>query len=186
MQGGGYINWAGTTYFHDALIPHNGQRLRVRFAKWDTRHLFVFDERNQLICTAEAAQAFAFFGEEGARTQAQRAQHLKRHLRDLRANTVRLDLETALQQRTALAEPPPSRPQGPHIALSPALQRMLEALQRLPAVPAAAPHSTASLSQWATPPNPLLQSLHDAVPDPAIDPGTLPLDHPVDMTGGAL
>lgn len=66
--------------------------LRVRFAKWDPRYLFVFDERNQLLCTAEAAQAFAFLGEDGARTQAQRAQQLKRHLRDLRANTKRLDL----------------------------------------------------------------------------------------------
>lgn len=49
----------------------------------------------------------------------------------------------------------------------------------------AAPRPTAPLSQWDTPPNPLLQSLHDAEPDPAIDPGTLPLDHQADMTGGA-
>ncbi|WP_420220394.1 hypothetical protein [Metapseudomonas resinovorans] len=27
--------------------------MRVRFAKWDTRYLFVFDERNQRICTAD-------------------------------------------------------------------------------------------------------------------------------------
>lgn len=66
VQAGGYISVNGKHYFADALIPYAGERLRVRFVKWDARALFVFDAQHQLMCTAEEAKTFTFFGEEGA------------------------------------------------------------------------------------------------------------------------
>lgn len=166
IQGGGYVSWNGKTYFDDALITHNGERLRIRFAKWDERYLFVFDERNQLICAATEAQSFAFFGEDGARTQAQRAQRMKRHIRDLRANTVRLDLEEAMQRRTNLAEPTPATPLGNRIELTPTMSSMMQAVKSHQAQQqdrhrhrlnrSTQPYTT---SQWSTPPNALLDDL---------------------------
>jgi hypothetical protein len=161
IHDGGYIRWNGSSYYHDALIARTGERLCIRFAKWDTRYLFVFDERNQLVCTAEPAQTFAFFGEEGARTQAQRAKVLKRHLRDLRGNTVRLDLEVAMQRRTELAEPAPRVPLSPCIALTPSMASLLQAVKAHQAPPSTRPVPPSSLapSQWSTPPNRRLQAL---------------------------
>lgn len=162
VQGGGYVSWNGKTYFDDALIARNGERLCIRFAKWDERYLFVFDERNQLICAATQAQDFAFFGDDGARTQAQRAKHLKRHIRDLRANTVRLDLKSAMQRRTDLAAPPPATPLGTRIELTPSMESMMQAvknqqdLHRRKLNRDAEPRIT---SQWSTPPNAFLNEL---------------------------
>jgi hypothetical protein len=167
IHDGGYVRWNGSSYYHDALIAHTGERLCIRFAKWDTQYLFVLDERNQLICTAEPAQTFAFFGEEGARTQAQRAQVLKRHLRDLRGNTVRLDL----------AEPAPRVPLGPRIALTPSMSSLLQAVKahqiqqsRQPLAP-----SPRTLSQWSTPPNRHLPTLCDAERDEDEDEPPIPI-----------
>lgn len=80
--------------------------------------MFVFDAQQHLLCVAEPAQIFAFFGADGARAQAQRHRVLKRHLRDLRSNTVRLDLPQAMQRRTTLADPAPTVLRGPRIALT--------------------------------------------------------------------
>jgi hypothetical protein len=167
IQGGGYVNWNGKTYFDDTLVAHNGKRLRIRFAKWDDRYLFVFDEHNQLICAAEEAQQFAFFGPEGARTQAQRHKLLKRHLHDLRGNTVRLDLEQAMLRRTELADAVLNLPQGPRIELTPSMTSMLQALkaQQAPTLPARPRPPSSVTSQWLTPPNALLAALDDFGPD---------------------
>ncbi|MFJ7313502.1 Mu transposase C-terminal domain-containing protein [Pseudomonas sp. NPDC098747] len=161
IQAGGYVSWNGQTYFDDALIARAGERLCIRFAKWDERYVFVFDERNQLICAAQPAQSFAFFGGEGAREQARRAKVLKRHLRELRSNTVRLDLEQAMQRRTELADPRPESPQGHRIELTASMNSMLQAVkahhiqQNRP--PAQRPSRLAS--QWATPANARLTAL---------------------------
>ncbi|MFJ7315477.1 Mu transposase C-terminal domain-containing protein [Pseudomonas sp. NPDC098747] len=172
IQGGGYVNWNGKTYFNDTLVAHNGKRLRIRFAKWDDRYLFVFDEHNQLICAAEEAQHFAFFGPEGARAQAQRHKLLKRHIHDLRGNTVRLDLEQAMLRRTELADLAPDLPQGPRIELTPSMSSMLQALkaQQAPTLPARPRHPASVTSQWLTPPNALLAALGDPEPDDEFGP----------------
>ncbi|MDA8484780.1 Mu transposase C-terminal domain-containing protein [Pseudomonas resinovorans] len=184
VQGGGYIHWHGTTYFHDALVAHNGKRLQVRFAKWDTRYLFVFDERNQLICAAEAAPAFAFLGADGARTQAQRNQHLKRHLQDLRADTVRLDLESVMQRRTAQVEQAPEIPKGPRIALTPALQQMMAVLRQVPAAALQPSRPSPRLKQWATAPNALLEAFASTESDTPLEHASAPVIE-ADTQGGA-
>jgi hypothetical protein len=176
IQGGGYVNWDGKTYFDDALIAHNGERLRIRFAKWDDRYLFVFDEQNQLICAAREAQRFEFFGNEGAQTQAGRAKVMKRHIHGLRADTACLNLEEAMSRRTELAARAPQMPRGALIELTPAVKSMLQAVKH-----AEAQHhqqnresqqeylSTSRRQriarQWATPPNPLLAALERSPAD---------------------
>ncbi len=162
VHGGGYFSCNGKTYFDDALIAHNGKRLPVRYVKWGARQVFVFDERQQLICVAREAPQFAFFGEAGAQAQVQRGQTMRRHLQDLRQDTVRLDLEQAMQRRTALAPPAPTLPKGPRIELTPALRGMLQALQAHASHPQGHPSPAPSrISQWATPPNPLLAEFGD-------------------------
>ncbi|MFJ3368168.1 Mu transposase C-terminal domain-containing protein [Pseudomonas sp. NPDC086251] len=171
IQGGGYVNWNGKTYYDDKLVAHNGKRLRIRFAKWDERYLFVFDEHNQLICAAEEAQHFAFFGPDGPRIQAQRHQLMKRHIHDLRGNTVRLDLEQAMQRRTELVEPAPNIPQGPRIELTPSMSSMLQALKahQARALPVRAGHHSTVTSQWLTPPNALLSAQGDSDSDDELE-----------------
>ncbi|HBO6312924.1 TPA: hypothetical protein L4738_006171 [Pseudomonas aeruginosa] len=162
VQGGGYFSCNGKTYFDDALIAHTGKRLPIRYVKWETRQVFVFDEQQQLICVAREAPQFAFFGEAGAQARVQRGQRMRRHIQDLRQDTVRLDLEQAMQRRTALAPPPPTLPKGPRIGLTPTLRGMLQALQAHSSQPQGHPSPvTSRVSQWATPPNPLLAELGD-------------------------
>ena len=163
VQAGGYISVNGKTYFADALIPHTGERLPIRFTKWDTRALFVFDTDHRLICTATIAQTFAFFGEEGARVQSARAKLLTRHVRDLRANTVRLDLEQAMQRCTELADSAPEVPRGPRVTLNASMKSMLQAVNVQQHTQAQQTVHRSSLSpslcaspipsQWQTPPN---------------------------------
>ena len=188
IHDGGYVSWNGHSYFNDALIERTGERLCVRFAKWDERYLFVFDEHNQLICAAEQAQTFAFFGEEGAKTQAQRARVLKRHIRDLRSHTVRLDLEQAMHRRTELAEQAPNLPSGPSIQLTPTQSSMLQAVKAHQATTTNTRRPPITSSQWATPPNALLGGLilpefneEDGGPPPPILP-----PRGVEQSGGDL
>jgi hypothetical protein len=72
VQAGGYVSWNCTTYYHEALIAHTGSRLALRVSKWDAAQVFVFDAQQHLLCAAQPAQTFAFFGADGARAQARR------------------------------------------------------------------------------------------------------------------
>ncbi|MHC8398811.1 Mu transposase C-terminal domain-containing protein [Pseudomonas sp. MDT1-17] len=184
IQGGGYVNWNGKTYFDEALIAHNGERLRIRFAKWDDAYLFVFDPNNHLICAAREAKRFEFFAREGAQTQAERAKVMKRHIHDLRSDTVCLNLEAAMQRRTELAPPAPVMPHGALIELTPTVKSMLHAVKHYEAQQhqqdrqshedQLSTHSRQrSTRQWSTTPNPLLEALAllpaDTDPDVDID-----------------
>ena len=164
IQSGGYFSCNGKTYFDDALIAHTGKRLPIRYVKWETRQVFVFDEQQQLICVAQEAPQFAFFGEAGVQAHVRREHMMRRYIQDLRQDTVRLDLEQATQRRTALAPPAPTLPKGPRIELTPALRGILQALQTRASQPDGHPSassSTSGISQWATPPNPLLAEFGD-------------------------
>lgn len=189
IHGGGYVSWNGKSYFDDALISRTGERLTIRYAKWDERYLFVFDEHNQLICAAQEAQQFAFFGEDGARTQARRAKILKRHIRDLRGNTVRLDLQAAMQRRTELSEPAPQVPLGRCIQLTPTMSSMLQAVKAHQAqqvqstLPSRRPAITTS--QWSTPPNAWLPtSSWPDDPDDEFGPHSAPPAQAEEQSGG--
>lgn len=177
VQAGGYLSVNGKHYFADELIPYAGERLCVRFVKWDANVLFVFDTQRRLICTASEAKTFAFFGKEGAHTQSERAKTLKRHLQGLRVNTVRLDLEQAMRRRTELAEPAPEMPRGPCVTLNASMRRMLQAAtaeqsaqantslasQRASQTSSSTPSSLSVPSQWQTPPNARLLAQHNAL-----------------------
>lgn len=168
IHSGGYFSCNGKTYFNDALIAHNGQRLSIRYVKWDTRQVFVFDEGQRLICVAQPAQEFAFFGEDGAQTQARRAQLMRRHIQDLRQNTVRLDLEQAMQRRTSFAPSAPELPKGPLIELTPLIRGMLLGITEAPKA-SRSKVSAQRAQQWSIPPNPLLAALRTVGETPEDD-----------------
>lgn len=204
VQTGGYLSVNGKHYFADALIAYAGERLQVRFVKWDTRTLFVFDAQQRLLCTAEEAKTFAFFGEEGARTQSTRTKVLRRHLQGLRANTVRLDLEKVMQRYTDLVPPAPETPRGAQVSLSHHMTSMLQAAKARQAahiqascasLSSSTPFSSSSQSslssqsssssrlsppsQWQTPPNARLSALNEGEQIEACDaPASLALVSP--------
>lgn len=122
--------------------------------------MFVFDTDNRLICAATMVQTFAFFGEEGARAQAQRHKVLKRHVRDLRTNTVRLDLVQVIGRRTTLVDAAPGRVCGAAITLTPEMSRLLQAAsaQQIAQAQQAVRREPPITSQWQTPPNAWLSS----------------------------
>ena len=104
------------THYHAALIDWQGQRVRVRYDLHDDQHVWVYDEKNRLICQAVLASKVAAIPSsriEEARDTATRksVERMERHIDEERAR--RRDPITAESQIAAIDALIPSLPAMP-------------------------------------------------------------------------
>lgn len=146
----GTFSWDGTTYRHDALLPHPGKSVRVRVAKHDPRFAFVFIG-DDLLCVAEPITEYEFLDRTGAVEQARQAKLMRRHIAAIKADVDRLDLVEEARRHVAQKGGAPVIPEAARISVSADAAAMANAMREISEDRAAAPRpQKIVLSQYVT------------------------------------
>lgn len=148
----GYVQWQGSQYYHDDLMPYTGRKLTVRVAPQDSRFLFAFDKSANLICAATRAETYHILDPAGAKEQARREGKLNQTIKGLRKNVDRLDLAEEMSRDLKHRGEMPEAPVGKTVQLSKQSRQMLDVFERsneesINEIQARAPGK--SLSQWS-------------------------------------
>lgn len=128
------VEVGGRFYYHDVLLPLVGQRVSLRFPKWDPRHvIYIGDDRQPVFIPL--APVFQTFDSAGAIEQARRQSALNRYIRTQTADAAKVDLMEEMARFNRAHGPMPDVPKGAQIGLTPEMAAVIEAgkLAELPA-----------------------------------------------------
>ena len=144
---GGYLNWNGTEYYHDALLPYTGSHLTVHVARHDPRFAFVF-HGNTLLCAAEPASPFGFLDIAGAKEQYRRTTLLTRAVTARRQHTNRLDLVEEMHRHNQQSSLSPDAPVVAMLKLPDLFEPVLKIIEAAEKNVDSMNHNLKPPSQW--------------------------------------
>lgn len=120
------VEVGGNFYYHDVLLPLIGQRVTLRFPKWDPRHV-IYTGANGSHVLIPLAPVFQTFDPAGAVEQARRGGALNRYIATQKAGATKADMVKEMQRHNGVHGPMPDVPKSAQIALSPEMHAMVEA-----------------------------------------------------------
>lgn len=125
MQNSG-VEVGGRFYYHDVLLPLIGQRVSLRFPKWDPRHVIYVGTDGKAVFIP-LAPVFQTFDPAGAVEQARREGALKRYVATQKAGAAKVDLVEEMERHNRALGPMPVVPKNAQISLSPEMQSIVDA-----------------------------------------------------------
>lgn len=98
----------------DALVPLVGKKVDIRVVKWDRSHAFYLDPEERLHAIP-MGRTFDHDDPAGAKEQSRLSGVLKTHIRELKAETIDMDVMAEAERHLSHMPPAPRLPDGPTI-----------------------------------------------------------------------
>lgn len=118
-------------YYADCLIPHIGEKVEIRAAKWD-KELVAYLDSNNVLHTIPQVNTRGATDPAGAKEQSRRKSIQLAHVKSEKADTKKLDLLQEITSHNALQEPPPILPKGIEIGITPQTKALSDARKNPP------------------------------------------------------